>query len=77
MRCPKCKKHLLRIEVQFQGFVTVFCEHESEYQVTQSVSITSQWEDDSPCMCEECDWVGSVRDAMCDDEPIRFDADGA
>jgi hypothetical protein len=64
MRCPKCKRHLLRIEVQFQGFVTVLCEHPTEYQVMQPVAFTSHWEEDSSCMCEECDWVGCVREAM-------------
>lgn len=75
MRCPKCWGQVLKIEVQFQGFVTVFFDEANKCQLTKPVSITSQWEDDSPCACEECEWTGTVGDAMATGESSAWERD--
>lgn len=64
MRCPNCWGQLLTIEVKFQGFVTMFFHAADEYRLTEPISLNSQWEDESPCMCQECDWSGNVGEAL-------------
>jgi hypothetical protein len=64
MRCPNCEGQVLKIEVLFQGFVTAFFHDANQYHLTQSVSMQSSWEGNSPCICENCHWEGNVADAL-------------
>lgn len=69
MKCPNCGSHHLKIEVLFQGFVTAFFHNAEEYELTEPVSLTSTWKEDSPCHCVDCGWTGLVADAAIDDHP--------
>ncbi len=75
MRCPNCHGQLLRIEIHLQGFVTAFFHAADEYQLTESVTLTSAWEENSPCLCENCEWSGIVADALACCESAPLDAE--
>ena len=64
MRCPQCDGQVLKIQVLFQGFVTAFFESALKYELTQPVSMNSSWEEDSPCICQRCQWEGRVAEAL-------------
>ena len=74
MRCPNCDGQVLKIEVLFQGFVTAFFHDAHSYRLTEPVSMNSSWEEDSPCICENCRWEGRVADALARSLPAEFDA---
>lgn len=64
MHCPNCSGQLLKIEIQFQGFVKIFFQNAADYRITEPISIDSQWHDQSACQCEACGWNGTVSDAL-------------
>ncbi len=67
MRCPSCQGQTFRIEVNFRGFVSVLFRTPDEFELTQPVALQSSWEDDSPCICENCGWTGQVKDIRIDE----------
>ena len=73
MRCPNCDGQVLKIEVLFQGFVTAFFHDAARYQLTEPVTMSSSWEEDSPCICESCHWEGRVADALARCPPAEFE----
>jgi hypothetical protein len=75
MQCPNCQGQVLKIEVQFQGFVTMSFVDTNQYQLMEPVSLTSQWELDSACVCEECQWMGVVAEALSSWESATWKAD--
>lgn len=75
MKCPKCWGQILKIQVQFQGFVTLMFQNADDYLVTEPVTIDSRWDDSSPCVCEECRWMGTVADALASCNSECWDAE--
>lgn len=63
MQCPQCGGSSLRIEVRFAGFVSCSFSDDEQFEVTDTVSMSSEWEDASCCECAECTWLGTVDDA--------------
>ncbi len=68
MQCPCCESRRLAIEIVLAGKVSChfFGEKEGddeEFELTDTLSLNSQWNDDSKCECLKCEWHGKVRDA--------------
>jgi len=64
MRCPKCQGNVLAIEIQFQGFLTVSFDDANQLRLMEPISLDSRWESESPCICKECSWQGTVAEAQ-------------
>lgn len=61
MKCPKCGKRELRIDVTFQGTVDVtFAEDGEDFEVTDSEPTDSEWTDESGVRCFGCEHTGTV-----------------
>jgi hypothetical protein len=73
MRCPSCDGQILKIQVLFQGYVTAFFQSAYQYELTRPVAMNSSWEEDSPCICENCEWQGSVAEALACGPASDFD----
>lgn len=63
MKCPQCGSRSLHIGVAFSGMVECFFSNEDEFEVTDTVSLHSEWSDDSSCQCARCAWEGTVAEA--------------
>lgn len=63
MQCPQCGSSSLRIEVRFAGFVSCCFSDDEQFEVTDTVSMSSEWDDASCCDCAACTWLGTVDDA--------------
>jgi hypothetical protein len=60
MKCPRCGNRELWIFVRFSGYVLCSSDFTDEVQISQSASMNSDWDDESPCRCETCHWTGTV-----------------
>lgn len=63
MHCPQCGHSSLRVSVVFTGAIACEFQSEEEFELLDSVSLESEWDDDSACECLSCDWRGRVREA--------------
>ncbi len=63
MHCPTCSSNNLKIEVNFSGRVSCRFADDNDFELIDRVSLDSNWNDDSPCECLCCHWIGAVRDA--------------
>ncbi len=69
MQCPSCESRNLAIEIVLAGKVSCHFFEDEEgdeeaFELTDTLSLSSQWNDHSECECLKCEWHGKVRDAM-------------
>ncbi len=60
MKCPRCESRQLWIFVRFSGYVLCESSFDDDVAISESASMSSDWDDDSPCRCHSCQWTGSV-----------------
>ncbi|MGH7929208.1 MAG: hypothetical protein ACREQV_15580 [Candidatus Binatia bacterium] len=60
MKCPQCGSRTLRIEVRLTGFVTGTFEDDEQFELTETGSFRSGWEQDAASACTECLWSGTA-----------------
>ena len=66
MKCPRCESRYLAIDIVFAGKVSCkFLEKDDleEFELLDTLSMNSQWDDHSECSCLSCEWQGKVQDA--------------
>ena len=64
MKCPRCESASLRVEIRFNGSVSCFFFSDDEFEVTDTVAMSSEWDEKSRCECTECAWAGHVAQAL-------------
>ena len=68
MRCPTCASQHFSIRIAFTGVVSCrFFEDgvrqdQEAFELTETLSLESQWSDHSACACLSCEWQGQLRD---------------
>jgi hypothetical protein len=62
MKCPRCESRKLWIHVRFSGYVLCESSFDDAVEISQSSSMNSDWDEESPCRCHACHWTGSVGD---------------
>lgn len=65
MNCPECGSPYLRVRVVFSGSVACAFsgDQEHEFDLIETVSLDSRWNDSSACQCLTCSWTGIIGDA--------------
>lgn len=76
MQCPECgNRDGLRVSATFQGTVDISCDDDGDFEVVDSDSGDSEWEDESQVECLDCCHVTTVKEAEASFEkgPIEDD----
>jgi hypothetical protein len=69
MKCPRCENRRLWILIRFSGYVLCESNEKDDVDTLQSVALKSDWDEESPCRCDECHWTGSVGEVRENESP--------